>query len=116
MAEAIYRYGPVDEIHMDAAVALVSGQVEVIGTRIGIATPINPVAVGERVSMATSGVWEIDKTDADAWTAGAQLWWDPATNKITDVAASLEVAGIAVDTQTTTTGTKALCDVNKIVS
>lgn len=116
MAEAIYRYGPVDEIHMDAAVAMVSGQVEVIGTRIGISTPINPVAIGDRVSMATSGVWDIEATDADEWLAGAQLWWDPATNKITDVAAALEVAGIAIEAKGATTSAKALCDVNKIVS
>ena len=116
MAEAIYRYGPVDEIHMDAAVAMVSGQVEVIGTRIGINTAITPAAVGDRVSMATSGVWEIDATDADVWADGDQLWWDPATNKLTDVAAALEVAGIAVGGKGATTDAKALCDLNKIVS
>lgn len=116
MAEAIYRYGPVEEIHMDAAVAMVSGQVEVIGNRIGINTAITPAAIGERVSMATSGVWDIEATDADVWADGDLLYWDPATNKITDVAGALEKAGIAIGAKGATTSAKALIDVNKRVA
>jgi len=116
MAEAIYRYGPVSEIHEDALVALVSGQVEVTGNRIQICTVMFPAAIGDRVSFATSGVWEIAKTDADAWLLGALLYWDPATNKITDVAGSLESCGIAVDAQSATTNPTALVDVNAAVA
>lgn len=113
MAEAIHRYNVVEEIHMDAAVALVSGQVEVIGNRIGIYNAINPAASGDRVAMASSGVWDIEATDADEWDDGDLLYWDPATNKITDVAGALEKAGLAIGAKATTTSAKALIDVNK---
>jgi len=73
--------------------AIASGDVVVVGTRIGIA--IADIAVGSVGALAMAGVHKLLATVADSWAAGATLYWNATTEMLTDTAAANPVAGIA---------------------
>lgn len=77
-----------------AAAAITSGEVVVIGTKIGVAQ--TSAVIGGECELRVEGVFTLDKTTGQGAIAqGAILYWDDATNKITNVAAANKVAGFA---------------------
>jgi len=75
--------------------AIASGDVVVLGNEIGIA--VSDIAVGATGVVERCGVHELAATSADAWADGAQLYWDAATEMLTDTAAANPLAGKAYE-------------------
>lgn len=67
-----------------AAVAVSGGAFVIQGVLCGIAQ--HDAAVGESVEVLLEGVVEVQKTSAEAWTAGAPVYLDPANLVATVVA------------------------------
>lgn len=83
------------------------------GAAITSGTLIGPFGTGDRFGVAVAdiadgqvtpvvgqieieGVHALDATSANVWADGDILYWDPATDKLTDVAGSLKRIGTAV--------------------
>ena len=64
---------------------VISGKVVILASLIGVAAAT--VAEGTSFALHTEGVYELDKTSAQAWTVGAKIYWD-ATNKVATTTAS----------------------------
>lgn len=62
----------------------VSGGLYKIGALIGVC--IVSVAEGAEVELKTTGVWDLAKTSAQAWTAGDAIYMIPGTRLLTNVA------------------------------
>lgn len=58
-----------------------SGQGAKIGSIFGVAAV--DVLSGVEASFAVEGVFELAKTDSQAWTLGAKIYWDDATKLCT---------------------------------
>mgnify|MGYP000901228002 CR=1 FL=1 len=54
-----------------------SGQGALVGAIFGVA--LSTVANGVAGEFSTEGVWELAKTSAQAWTAGARVFWNTST-------------------------------------
>ena len=93
--DAKYRYGDTQEVHIDAPSALDSGEVIIRNGQIGVYMGLNPCASGDRVAIATRGVFEFTALTAATWADGAALNWDD-TGKDVQVAAGDATAGRAV--------------------
>lgn len=77
-----------------AAANLASGEVVVIGTKVGVAQ--NAAVIGGECELRVEGVHTLDKTTGQGAIAqGAALYWNDATNKITNSAAGNTYAGFA---------------------
>lgn len=63
-----------------------SGEGVLIGSLFGVAC--GNAAEGAEVELVTIGVFELGKTSAQAWTAGAKIYWDNATKLCTTAAAA----------------------------
>jgi predicted RecA/RadA family phage recombinase len=85
---------PGKTITLTAPYARNSGQAAKIGSIIAIslATLAN-AASGE---WATEGVWDVDKTSAEAWAVGDLVYWDNTAKSFTTTATSNTKAGVAV--------------------
>ncbi len=74
------------------------GDVIPIGTgHIGIAGVT--ALLGETISIAVSGLWEIAAATADVIALGDQLYFDPTARNLTIVATSMITAGTAFGTK-----------------
>ncbi|WP_342106302.1 DUF2190 family protein [Methylobacterium sp. SI9] len=71
----------------------VSGLPVIIGLLIGIAT--TTVAAGINVAVKTSGVFELPKVSAQAWTIGQAIYWDPVAGNATTSNTSTTLLGYA---------------------
>ena len=65
-----------------------------VGAIFGVAT--SPALSGATVEAAVSGVFELPKTSAQAWTVGAKVYWDDAAKLCTTVNTSNTLIGVAV--------------------
>lgn len=73
---------------------ILSGAGVLVGALFGIAC--TTAAEGAEVEIDTSGVYELAKTSAQAWTVGAKIYWD-ATNKVaTTTASGNSLIGVAM--------------------
>lgn len=70
-----------------------SGQVVVVGARIGVA--INDIANGATGSLQVTGVHEIAKLSSDNVAQGAMLYWDNTNSRLTATASGNTLAGYA---------------------
>jgi predicted RecA/RadA family phage recombinase len=63
---------------------VVSGALVIIGSLIGVAG--STAAAGVDVAVKTTGVFELPKVSAQAWTVGAPIYWEDgaATTTATD--------------------------------
>lgn len=68
-----------------APYARLSGEGMLVGKLFGVC--LNDVALGASVEMETEGVFKLKKTDSQAWTQGAAIYWDD-TNKACTTTAS----------------------------
>lgn len=70
-----------------------SGLVYVIGSLIGVAA--TTATEGEGSALVTTGVYDLAKVSAQAWTQGAKIYWDSATKLATTTSAGNTLIGIA---------------------
>jgi predicted RecA/RadA family phage recombinase len=70
---------PGDTLTVAAPAAVNSGDVVVVGKLVGIAT-VN-AALGAPVAVKLTGVFELPKVSAEAWTVGAPINWVVATKQ-----------------------------------
>lgn len=69
------------------------GQAALLGSIVGIALgTLTNTTIG---SWALEGVWDVAKVNAQAWTAGALIYWDDSAKLFTTVSTSNTRAGIA---------------------
>ena len=73
--------------------AVSAGQVVLCTDRVFVA-PL-AIADGALGSLATEGVWTIQKTTGEAWTLGQKLYWVAGTSKASTTAGSNKVMGYA---------------------
>jgi len=72
-----------------------AGQAAKIGSIIAIAA--NDVLSGADGEFMTEGVFEVNKTSAQAWTQGVKLYWDDTAKEFTSVSTSNTLAGVATE-------------------
>ena len=73
---------------------VVSGAGVVIGSLFGVATTTAAETVP--VALATTGVFELPKVSAQAWTVGARIYWDASGGEATTTASTHKLIGVAV--------------------
>jgi predicted RecA/RadA family phage recombinase len=72
---------------------VLSGGMVIIGSLIGIATAT--AAVGVPVAVKTTGVFELPKVSAQAWTIGVPIYWDGTAGNATTTSTSNTLIGYA---------------------
>ena len=72
---------------------ILSGGIFISGLLIGIAS--STAAAGIPVVVKTTGVYELPKVSAQAWTIGAAIYWDTAAGNATTVAGGNTLIGYA---------------------
>lgn len=77
---------PGDIVTVPAPVAVASGAGVKVGLLFGVA--VRDAASGEAVDIQTSGVVEIVKTSAQAWTIGAPIYWNDSLKAATTATAA----------------------------
>jgi predicted RecA/RadA family phage recombinase len=75
-----------DVLTLTAPYLRTPGQGALVGSIFGVAT--NDVASGAAGEFKLGGVHDLDKVSAQAWTAGALIYWDDATKLATTAAAA----------------------------
>ncbi|MFV0299896.1 MAG: capsid cement protein [Paracoccus sp. (in: a-proteobacteria)] len=90
-------------ITISAPAAVASGGVVIAGSIAGIAQ--GDAAIGAAVDVATSGVWELPKVAATAFTLGAAVYWDGTAGLATSTASGNTRLGVAVEAAAASTGT-----------
>lgn len=63
---------PGNSVTVPAPAAVTSGQLVIVGNMFGIAA--TDAESGADVALATGGVYELPKTEAQAWTVGAVIY------------------------------------------
>ncbi|MGV8939803.1 MAG: DUF2190 family protein [Allorhizobium sp.] len=94
-----------DIIEVTAPATVASGDIVAIGALVGIAT--GDAASGAKVNIKTTGVFDLDKTSAQAWaTVGLAIYRDAATGLATTTASTNPLIGknIAVAANPSATG------------
>lgn len=84
---------PGDIVTIPAPADVASGAGVLAGTLFGVAE-IDAVS-GDDVSIATTGVFDLAKVSAQAWTVGAAIYWDNTAKLATTVATSNTLIGKA---------------------
>ena len=84
-----------DMVTIIAAAAIASGDLIRAGSLLGVAA--TSAATGEEVELKTTGVFDLPKTSAQAWTVGQPIYAVAATNLLTNVAGTGNyLVGVAV--------------------
>ena len=84
---------PGEVIDYTAGANIASGQVVLMGARIGVA--LKAIANGETGPMQVTGVFNIAKLSTDNMAQGALLYWDNANSRLTTTASGNTLAGFA---------------------
>jgi predicted RecA/RadA family phage recombinase len=85
---------PGDCITLTAPYDVDSGDGALVGSLFGVAT--GTFASGEQGEFKTTGVFDLAKTSAQAWTVGAKLYWDNTAKEVTTTGTSNTLIGCAV--------------------
>lgn len=83
-----------DTVTVAAPYALAAGQGALVGALFGVAQ--NAAAAGAECELKRTGVFTLTKTNAQAWAAGARLYWDNAAREVTTVANANVLVGVAL--------------------
>lgn len=86
---------PGNTLTLTAPYAVVSGDGLLVGAIFGIAS--GTAALGESVETALTGVFDITKVGAQAWTVGAKVYWDNTNKRCTTVSTDNTLIGVAVE-------------------
>lgn len=73
--------------------AVASGDVVVIGVRVGVA--LTDIAANDTGSLQVTGVFNLPKKSADTVAQGAAVYWDATNKQITTTASGNTLAGYA---------------------
>lgn len=84
---------PGEVIDYTAGANIASGQVVLMGARIGVA--LKSIANGETGPMQVTGVFNIAKLSTDNMAQGALLYWDNTNSRLTTTASGNTLAGFA---------------------
>jgi predicted RecA/RadA family phage recombinase len=91
---------------INTAGALTSGDGAQIGTALfGVA--VDTYASGATAQLYTDGVFDLAKTTAEAYAAGARLYWNSTTKLVTSATGGMLGIGVCLATAGTAVGTKA---------
>ncbi|MDF2140853.1 DUF2190 family protein [Paenirhodobacter sp. CAU 1674] len=83
-----------DLIAVTAAAAVASGAGVKIGSLFGVAQ--NTAAIGDSLVLVTTGVIDLAKAGSEAWTVGADIYWDDTAKVATTTATDNTKVGVAV--------------------
>lgn len=92
---------PGEVIDYTAGTNIASGQVVLMGARIGVA--LKAIANGETGPMQVTGVFNIAKLSTDNMAQGALLYWDNTNSRLTTTASGNTLAGFAAAAAAATT-------------
>lgn len=92
---------PGEVIDYTAGANIASGQVVLMGARIGVA--LKAIANGETGPMQVTGVFNIAKLSTDNMAQGALLYWDNTNSRLTTTASGNTMAGFAAAAAAATT-------------
>lgn len=92
---------PGEVIDYTAGANIASGQVVLMGARIGVA--LKAIANGETGPMQVTGVFNIAKLSTDNMAQGALLYWDNTNSRLTTTASGNTLAGFAATAAAATT-------------
>ncbi len=88
---------PGDTISIPAPTAVISGDLVISGSIIGVA--LADAASGKPVQVKTTGVFDLPKVSAQGWAAvGTAIYWDTADKVATTTAAGNTKIGVNVAT------------------
>lgn len=83
-----------DVVSLTAPAAVASGAGVLVGTIFGVA--VNSAASGAAVELRLTGVVELPKVGAQAWTEGAAIYWIAADGACTTASSGNTLIGKAV--------------------
>lgn len=86
---------PGENLTLTMAAAVTSGEGVLVGSIFGVAQ--GDAAIGEAVVLVRRGVFSLPKVSAQAWTAGAPVYWDDTNGVVTTVATGNQLVGAAVE-------------------
>lgn len=86
---------PGDVLDHTAAAALTSGQVLLMGKRVGIV--LTSAAIGEKATVRVRGVFTVSKKATDVLAQGDLLYWNATDSNLTSTASGNTLAGFAAD-------------------
>lgn len=86
---------PGNTLTLTAPYAVTSGDGLLVGTIFGVAA--GDAESGATVEAALTGVFDLTKIGAQAWTVGAKVYWDDTNKRCTTVATDNTLIGVAVD-------------------
>lgn len=92
---------PGEVIDYTAGANIASGQVVLMGARIGVA--LKAIANGETGPVQVTGVFNIAKLSTDNMAQGALLYWDNTNSRLTTTASGNTLAGFAAAAAAATT-------------
>lgn len=82
-----------DNLTVQAPADLTAGAGVLVGAIFGVAQ--GAAVNGAEVVIVRSGVFELPKTSAQAWTQGAKLYWNDTTKVVTTAASGNTAIGAA---------------------
>lgn len=85
---------PGDVLDYTPGAAVVSGQVVLFGTKVGVA--LAAIAAASTGPLQVAGVFELNKLSTDVVAVGAALYWDNTNSRLTVTASGNTYAGYAV--------------------
>lgn len=83
-----------DTLSLVAPYDRLSGQGMLVGSIFGVAA-VDALS-GASVEVEVDGVFDLEKVSAQAWTAGALIYWDDTAKNATSVSTSNKLIGVAV--------------------
>lgn len=101
---------PGEVIDYTAGANIASGQVVLMGARIGVA--LKAIANGETGPMQVTGVFNIAKLSTDNMAQGALLYWDNTNSRLTTTASGNTLAGFAAAAAAASTTTSVNIKIN----
>lgn len=85
---------PGDTVTVTAPYDVASGAGCLVGTLFGVSS--TTVASGGEAEIKTTGVYELPKLGAQAWTVGALVYWDDTNKRCTTVSTDNTLIGKAL--------------------
>ncbi|PTX38716.1 putative RecA/RadA family phage recombinase [Gemmobacter caeni] len=86
---------PGQHLTIAAAAAILSGELIFSGAICGVAQ--GSAEIGDPVVLVRTGVFELPKLGAQAWTVGAKIYWDATNKQCTTVASGNTLIGAAAE-------------------
>lgn len=92
-----------DTIEVNAPYDVASGEGVLVDTIFGVAS--HDAVSGEPVQIKRTGVYDMTKTSAQAWTQGAAIYWDNTNKRCTTASTNNTLIGAAAEAAANPTDT-----------